>query len=268
MAYIGKQPIVGNYQVLDPLTASATATYALTKASVAVFPQTPANCIVSLNGVIQAPYDSYTISGSNIVFASALTASDSIDFITVLGDVLNIGTPSDNTVSLAKLTATGTPSASTFLRGDNTWGSAGASAGQVIQVVQATETTERSTTSTSFVSLTFNASITPSSASNKILVILSGTLSVIVSQGSAYINIYRGATALSSSTNGFTGAGVVGDYATNTEKVPLHISYLDSPSSTSSVTYTMYGMAQSGKTCKVNNGGAYQTSFILMEIKG
>ena len=103
MAYLGRQPIVGNYQVLDALTATTTDTYALTKGSVAVYPQTPANCIVSLNGVIQAPYDSYTISGSNIVFASALTASDSIDFITVLGDVLNIGVPSDNTVTAAKL---------------------------------------------------------------------------------------------------------------------------------------------------------------------
>jgi len=102
MAYIGKQPIVGNYQVLDALTATTTDTYALTKNSVAVFPQTPANCIVSLNGVIQAPFDSYTISGSNIVFASALTGSDSIDFITVLGDVLNIGVPSDGTVTAAK----------------------------------------------------------------------------------------------------------------------------------------------------------------------
>ena len=141
MAYLGRQPIVGNYQVLDALTATTTDTYALTKNSVAVFPQTPANCIVSLNGVIQAPFSSYTISGSNIVFASALTASDSIDFITVLGDVLNVGTPSDNTVttakladssvttaklndasvSLAKLTATGTKNATTFLRGDNTF---------------------------------------------------------------------------------------------------------------------------------------------------
>ena len=106
MAYLGRQPIIGNYQVLDAITASATATYALTKNSVAVFPQTPANCIVSLNGVIQAPVSSYTISGSNIVFASALTGSDSIDFITVLGDVLNIGTPSDNTVTTAKLADT------------------------------------------------------------------------------------------------------------------------------------------------------------------
>ena len=121
MAYIGKQPLVGNYQTLDALVATTTDTYALTKDTVAVFPQTPANCIVSLNGVIQAPFDSYTISGSDIVFDSALTGSDSIDFITVLGDVLNIGTPSDNTVSLAKLTATGTKDATTFLRGDNTF---------------------------------------------------------------------------------------------------------------------------------------------------
>jgi hypothetical protein len=126
MAYIGKQPLVGNYQVLDAIVATTTDTYALTKDSVAVFPQTPANCIVSLNGVIQAPTDSYTISGSDIVFASALTGSDSIDFITVLGDVLNIGTPSDNTVSLAKLTATGTKDATTFLRGDNTFQTIGA----------------------------------------------------------------------------------------------------------------------------------------------
>jgi uncharacterized protein YaaQ len=141
MAYIGKQPLVGNFTLLDALVATTTDTYALTKDTVAVFPQTPANCIVSLNGVIQAPFDSYTISGSDIVFDSALTGSDSIDFITVLGDVLNIGTPSDGTVttakladssvttaklndasvSLAKLTATGTQDATTFLRGDNTF---------------------------------------------------------------------------------------------------------------------------------------------------
>jgi len=125
MAYLGRQPLVGNYTVLDALTATATDTYALTKNSVAVFPQTPANCIVSLNGVIQAPFSSYNISGSNIVFASALTASDSIDFITVLGDVLNVGTVSDGTIGLAKLSATGTKDATTFLRGDNTFASAG-----------------------------------------------------------------------------------------------------------------------------------------------
>ena len=107
MAYIGKQPVVGNFVKLDAITTSATATYNLLNGGVAYFPQTANNCIVSLNGVIQSPTSAYTISGSTIVFSDALTSSDTIDFILVLGDVLAIGTPSDGTVSLAKL-ASGT----------------------------------------------------------------------------------------------------------------------------------------------------------------
>jgi len=107
MAYIGKQPVVGNFVKLDAITTSATATYNLTNGGVAYFPHTANNCIVSLNGVIQSPTSAYTISGSTIVFSDALTASDSIDFILVLGDVLSIGTPSDGTVTAAKL-ASGT----------------------------------------------------------------------------------------------------------------------------------------------------------------
>ena len=107
MAYIGKQPVVGNFVKLDAIVTSATATYNLLNGGVAYFPQTANNCIVSLNGVIQSPTSAYTISGSTIIFDSALTSSDSIDFILVLGDVLSIGTPSDGTITSAKL-ASGT----------------------------------------------------------------------------------------------------------------------------------------------------------------
>jgi hypothetical protein len=103
MAYIGKQPVVGNFVKLDAITTSATATYNLLNGGVAYFPQTANNCIVSLNGVIQSPTSAYTISGSTIVFSDALTSSDSIDFILVLGDVLAIGTPSDGTITPSKL---------------------------------------------------------------------------------------------------------------------------------------------------------------------
>jgi len=48
-------------------------------------------------------------------------------------------------------TATGTADSTTFLRGDNSWASAGAAAGQVIQVVSARDSTQRSTSSGSFV---------------------------------------------------------------------------------------------------------------------
>jgi len=105
MAYIGKQPTVGNFVKLDAITATATTTFNLLNGGVAYFPQSPNHCIVSLNGVIQSPTTSFTISGSTIVFASALTATDVIDFILVLGDVLNIGTPSDATVGFSKVTS-------------------------------------------------------------------------------------------------------------------------------------------------------------------
>jgi len=103
LSYIGRTPIVGNFVKLDAITTSATATYNLLNGGVAYFPQTANNCIVSLNGVIQSPTSAYTISGSTIVFSDALTSSDTIDFILVLGDVLSIGTPSDGTITSAKL---------------------------------------------------------------------------------------------------------------------------------------------------------------------
>ena len=122
MAYIGKQPVVGNFVKLDAITTSATATYNLLNGGVAYFPQTANNCIVSLNGVIQSPTSAYTISGSTIVFDSALTSSDTIDFILVLGDVLAIGTPSDSTVSFSKVTSnliTGATAETSIAGGDS-----------------------------------------------------------------------------------------------------------------------------------------------------
>jgi hypothetical protein len=108
MAYIGKQPVVGNFVKLDAIVTSATTTFNLLNGGVAYSPQSANNCIVSLNGIIQEPTSSgnvggYTISGSTIVFTSALTTLDVIDFILVLGDVLSVGTPTDNTITTAKL---------------------------------------------------------------------------------------------------------------------------------------------------------------------
>lgn len=103
MPYIGKSPVGGGFHKLDALTASATATYALTLGSAAYFPETANQLLVSLNGVIQAPQDSFTVSGSNLVFDTALTASDSIDFVVALGDVLGVGSVSDGAVTANKI---------------------------------------------------------------------------------------------------------------------------------------------------------------------
>jgi len=103
MAYIGKIPATGAFQKCDALSASATADYTLQVGSTNVVPESVNHMIVSLNGVIQQPTTAYTVSGSTLSFASALTSNDTIDFVMLLGNVLDIGTPSDATVTNAKL---------------------------------------------------------------------------------------------------------------------------------------------------------------------
>ena len=103
MPFIGTQPEVGGYSVLDALTASATASYTLQLNSANFVPNTANQLLVSLNGVIQKPGSSFTVSGSTLTFSSALTSSDSIDFILAMGEPLLVGTPSDGTVSTAKI---------------------------------------------------------------------------------------------------------------------------------------------------------------------
>ena len=122
MAYIGREPTVGNFQVCDAISVvNNQAAYTMQVGGVNVSPETANHMLVSLNGVLQAPGSSFTVSGSTITFASNLVTGDVINFIHILWSVLDLGVPSDSTVSLAKLTATGTKSSSTFLRGDNTF---------------------------------------------------------------------------------------------------------------------------------------------------
>ena len=122
MSYIGKTPTIGNFQVCDAISVvNNQAAYTMQVGSVNVSPESANHMIVSLNGVIQKPTDAFTVSGSTITFDSNLVTGDVIDFIQILGNVLDLGVPSDSTVSLAKLTATGTKNSTTFLRGDNTF---------------------------------------------------------------------------------------------------------------------------------------------------
>src|SRR6056300_637131 len=80
----------------------------------------------------------------------------------------------DNSVSLAKLTASGTKDATTFLRGDNTFATP-TDNGKILQVVSTSTTSAVVTTSTSFVDINLSLNITPSATSSKIFVIYTGT---------------------------------------------------------------------------------------------
>ena len=164
MAYIGKEPIVGNFQKCDAITVvNGQAAYTLQVSSTNVVPESANHMLVSLNGILQAPVTSFTVSGSTLTFASNLATGDVIDFVILLGNVLDLGTPSDGTVTTAKIA----DDAVTYAKATGF--------GKVLQVVTATDTTERSTTSTTFVtgSNTLSVDITPSATSSKIFVIVS-----------------------------------------------------------------------------------------------
>jgi len=108
MAYIGKTPIVGNFQKCDAITVvNGQAAYTLQVSSTNVIPESSSHMLVSLNGILQAPVTSFTVSGATLTFASNLATGDVIDFVILLGNVLDLGTPSDDTVTLAKM-ASGT----------------------------------------------------------------------------------------------------------------------------------------------------------------
>ena len=104
MAYIGKTPTVGNFQVCDAISVvNGQAAYTLQVGGSNVEPESANHMLVSLNGILQKPGSSFTISGSTMTFASNLATGDVIDFVQILGNVLDIGQPSDDTVTAAKL---------------------------------------------------------------------------------------------------------------------------------------------------------------------
>ena len=107
MAYVGKAPQTGAYQVLDNIASgfnASTVAFNLTVNGTAVSPGNEANCIISISGVVQDPA-AFTISGSQITFSSNPASSDTF-FGTILGDVFDIGTPTDSTVTAASLGST------------------------------------------------------------------------------------------------------------------------------------------------------------------
>jgi hypothetical protein len=128
MAYIGNSPSnTGNYQQVDDISSSfngSTTSFALEVDSTAITPAKDGQLLVSINGVMQEPdstgTNGFKVSSSNIVFSAAPAASSTFWAI-YQGQSVDVGTPSAGTVGLTELSATGTASGTTFLRGDNTW---------------------------------------------------------------------------------------------------------------------------------------------------
>jgi len=137
--------------------------------------------------------------------------------------------------------------------------------GKVLQVVSANDLTQRSTTSSSYVtaSNTLSVTITPSSSSNKILIIVhsSGHISATTTQ--VYYTIYKESTNLGNGANGMANIYWASGASVQT---PISMTYLDSPNTTSATTYQVYFKTASG-TAYLNVSDS-QSTITAFEIAG
>jgi len=172
----------------------------------------------------------------------------------------NLGTPS----TLVLTNATGLPAAQ--LTGTQTIPRGTLPTGSVLQVVQANNSTQYSTTSSTFVATGIAATITPTSATSKILAVVHvSDCTNGYSNGSLLgLKLYRASSAIISFGYyvGFNTAGVVvNDVGT------CSTSYLDSPATTSATTYTVYINSSNNVGSMLVNYNTGSTSTVtLMEI--
>ena len=135
--------------------------------------------------------------------------------------------------------------------------------GKVLQVVTATDSTRRTSTSTSWVtsSNTLSLTITPSSASNKIFIELNTSIFGVGLR--TYTTIFRDSTNLGDASYGMS-------QSTTGTWTGLGMSYLDSPSSTSAITYQFYWQNGSGggSSTSYMNGDDGTASITAFEIAG
>jgi len=279
MPYIGTQPLTGQFKKLDAITVvNGQAAYTMNYNSAAYKPATANALLVSVNGVIQAAGDAYTINGSTITFTENLVTGDTIDFIIALGDTGSAVTPVDGSVTTAKLANDAVTSAKLA---DGAVTTAKLPTGSVLQVVSTEKSDSFTTTSSSFVDVTgMSATITPSSTSSKILVFFNvGLIGNDTIGQFSYLKLVRGSTDISigdtAGSRTRVSAGVGGDQAYENSPASIHI--LDSPATASAVTYKIQMKTQTSGTAKFNSlsdnndSAAYSrssASLTLMEIAG
>ena len=120
MPFIGNQPALSYTSFAkQDFTTSATTSYTLDQ------PVANANELaLFINFVRQEPTTAYTASGTSLTLTSATSATDDM-YCVFLGKAVQTVNPPSGSVGISQLSATGTKDATTFLRGDNTFASAG-----------------------------------------------------------------------------------------------------------------------------------------------
>jgi hypothetical protein len=143
------------------------------------------------------------------------------------------------------------------------------SPGNVIQTIQNSSNTQLTTTATSYVSTGLTVTITPTNSSSKILITAQLTGAGGSATGGGFA-IYRNSSAIfTPSQTDTTGPYML--YAGSVWQTPV-LSYLDSPGSTSALTYTIYCRSYNGAAFYLNGNPAVATpgtsTITVQEIGG
>jgi hypothetical protein len=143
-----------------------------------------------------------------------------------------------------------------------------AGGGKVLQVVQVTTSTATTIASTSYTDTGLSGSITPSSATSKILVMTNQVVQYSRSANQLYLQgqLLRGADVIhNKDLYNFIASGNLTSFERYTQFTLL---YLDSPSTTSSTTYKTQGKIQTTENSGTSTyqGASSPSVMILMEI--
>ena len=265
MPYLGSAPSTSSQSLVkQDLSVSATTSYTLSQSV------TSANDIaLYINNVRQEPTTAYSASGTSLTLTEATAGTDDM-YCVYIGRAVGTINPASGSVGMAQLSATGTKSSSTFLRGDNSFAEAGG--GKVLQVVSLhnDQYATHSNTNVDAQALILSQAITPSATSSKIL--LMGGVQVSTTTSSAHyygLSIYRGSTLIGQGDKSSRNSSIGEAHTSNSynayfradAKVQIH--FVDSPNTTSATTYNIYcwvnhvGGGSLSNTTLIINGGGY-----------
>ena len=138
--------------------------------------------------------------------------------------------------------------------------------GTVLQVAYGSTLTEVAIGSGSFSSIGLTASITPKSTSSKILVQASIQYRIRDANATACaVSIVRNSTTVYADGNGYA---MGYSYNSSGSSGRAFLQFLDSPSSTSSTTYTIHGRSFGSGIVDFQDDNMYVSTITLMEIAG
>jgi hypothetical protein len=158
----------------------------------------------------------------------------------------------------------------TVAGGVPTWATPAGGGGKVLQVVSATTSTAVTISSTTNTDTGITATITPTSASSKILVLISGSVWGSASSVTSFFmggRLVRGATTImDQSAYGLGGIQVAGSAATMGIAYNLAMNYYDDPATTSATTYKFQARLNSAGALYWQQDNLSASTIVLMEI--